>query len=57
MVAVIADTIQRISFCGKSVGVLTGDEAAAHRFIDSGCAFMAVGSDLESLARGSASPD
>jgi len=50
---VIEDTIRRIRACGKPVGILTGDEATAHRFIDYGCTFVAVGSDLGILARGS----
>jgi len=50
---VIEDTIKRIQACGKPVGILTPDETLAKRYIELGCAFVAVGSDLGILARGS----
>jgi 4-hydroxy-2-oxoheptanedioate aldolase len=34
------------------VGILTSDEALARRYIELGCSFTAVGSDVGILARG-----
>lgn len=51
--AVIERTIGRIKATGRAAGILTGDEALARRYIDLGCAYVAVGSDLNILARGS----
>jgi 4-hydroxy-2-oxoheptanedioate aldolase len=53
VISTIEDTIRRIRACGKPPGILTGDEALARRFIEAGCLFTAVGSDLNLLARGS----
>ena len=36
-----------------ATGILTPDETLARRFIELGCSFTAVGSDLGLLARGS----
>ena len=47
----IEDAIGRIRACGKAPGILTGDEALARRFIERGCLFTAVGSDVGILAR------
>ena len=51
--AAIEDAIARIRACGKPAGILTPDEALARRYIELGCTFTAVGSDLGILARGS----
>jgi 4-hydroxy-2-oxoheptanedioate aldolase len=50
---VIEDAIGRIKGCGKPPGILTPNEALARRYIELGCLFTAVGSDLGILARGS----
>ena len=49
----IEETIKRIHACGKPSGILTPDEGLAKRYIELGCSFVAVGSDLGLLARGS----
>ena len=49
--AAIEDAIRRIRACGKPAGILTADETLAHHYIDLGCVFTAVGSDLGILAR------
>ena len=54
VLAAIDNAIERIKACGKPVGILTGDEKLANKYIDQGCAFVAVGSDQSLLARGSA---
>jgi 4-hydroxy-2-oxoheptanedioate aldolase len=48
----IEDAIGRIRACGKPAGILTPDEGLARRYIELGCTFTAVGSDLGILARG-----
>ncbi len=53
VLVVIEETIQRILACGKPAGILMGDEELARRYIDLGCLFTAVGSDVGILARGS----
>lgn len=50
--AVIDDAIERIKACGVPAGILTGNEEMAHHYIDKGCLFTAVGSDLGILASG-----
>jgi 4-hydroxy-2-oxoheptanedioate aldolase len=50
--AAIEDAIGRLVACGKPPGILTGDETLARRYIELGCLFTAVGSDLALLARG-----
>lgn len=50
--AAIEDAIARVRACGKPVGILTADEALARRYVELGCVFTAVGSDLGILARG-----
>jgi len=50
--AVIDDAIDRIKACGVPAGILTGNEKMAHHYIDKGCLFTAVGSDLGILANG-----
>ncbi len=51
--AVIDDAIGRIVACGNRAGILTGDENLARHFIDKGCLFTAVGSDVGLLVRSS----
>ena len=48
----IEDAIRRLIACGKPPGILTADEQLARRFLELGCLFTAVGSDLGLLARG-----
>jgi 4-hydroxy-2-oxoheptanedioate aldolase len=50
--AAIEDAIRRLVACGKPPGILTGDESLARRYLELGCLFTAVGSDLALLARG-----
>jgi 4-hydroxy-2-oxoheptanedioate aldolase len=52
VLAAIEGAVRRIRACGKAAGILTGDEALARRYIELGCAFAAVGSDIGILARG-----
>jgi 4-hydroxy-2-oxoheptanedioate aldolase len=52
VLAAIEDAIGRIRACGKAAGILTADDALARRYVELGCAFTAVGSDLGILARG-----
>lgn len=51
VVAAIEDAIGRLKALGVAPGILTGDEALARRFIEQGCLFTAVGSDVGILAR------
>ncbi len=51
VVAAIDDAIRRLKALGIAPGILTGDEALARRFIEQGCLFTAVGSDVGILAR------
>jgi 4-hydroxy-2-oxoheptanedioate aldolase len=51
VLAAIEDAIRRIRACGKAVGILTAEEALARRYIELGCVFTAVGSDVGILAR------
>jgi 4-hydroxy-2-oxoheptanedioate aldolase len=48
----IENAIQRIVAVGKPAGILIGDEALARRYIELGCTFTAVGSDVAILGRG-----
>ena len=50
--SMIEKAIQRIRACGVAPGILTGDEGLARRYMDAGCVFTAVGSDLGILAGG-----
>lgn len=52
VIAAIEDAIGRIIACGKPAGILTLDDAFAHRCIELGTTFTAVGIDLATLARG-----
>lgn len=47
----IEDAFRRIRDCGKAPGFLTGDERLARRCLELGCLFVAVGADLQMLAR------
>jgi 4-hydroxy-2-oxoheptanedioate aldolase len=49
----VEDAIKRVKACGKPPGILIGDEKLARRYIELGCLFTAVGSDIGILARGS----
>lgn len=49
---VIAETIGRIKAAGNIPGILLVDEALARRYLEMGCLFTAVGSDIGILARG-----
>lgn len=51
VVEVIVETIGRGVAAGSKVGILTGDEALARRYIEAGTAYTAVGSDMSILAR------
>ncbi len=53
VLAAIEDAIQRIRACGRPSGILTGDDALIRRYLELGCAFVAVGTDVGLLARGS----
>ncbi len=46
----IADGIRRIKLAGKPPGILALEEAAAKRYIEMGCRFIAVGADSLLLA-------
>lgn len=52
VVAAIEDAVARILACGKAAGILAPDEAMARHYIEIGCTFVAVGSDIGVLARG-----
>jgi 4-hydroxy-2-oxoheptanedioate aldolase len=52
VLAAIEKAILAIRECGKAAGILTSDEALARRYIELGCSFTAVGSDVGILARG-----
>jgi 4-hydroxy-2-oxoheptanedioate aldolase len=51
VVPVVEDTLRRIMASGKPAGILTADTAFAHRCIELGTVFTAVGTDLALLAR------
>jgi 4-hydroxy-2-oxoheptanedioate aldolase len=53
VVPMIEDAIRRIRKAGKAAGVLTAAEAEIRRYIEAGCLYTAVGSDVGILARGS----
>jgi 4-hydroxy-2-oxoheptanedioate aldolase len=50
---IVEDSIRRIKAAGKAPGILTADGKFAHRCLDIGCLFVAVGSDSGLLARAS----
>ncbi len=47
----VDETIRRIVATGKPAGILIGAEALARHYIEPGCTFTAVGSDIGLLAR------
>ena len=49
--ATIEDAIARIRRAGKAAGILSGDERLARRYLELGCAFVAVGVDSSVLMR------
>ncbi len=53
MVKIIDDAIKRIKACGKAPGILTGTPDLARHYIEQGCLFIAVGSDVGLLVSGS----
>lgn len=52
VVEAVKAAIRTIAAKGKAPGVLTGDEKLAREYLDAGCLFTAVGSDVAILARG-----
>lgn len=52
VVAVVEETLRRIVATGAPAGILSGDPVFAARCLDLGATFVAVGSDLGVLARG-----
>lgn len=50
--AAIEEAIARIRKAGKAAGILSGDERLARRYLELGCAFVAVGVDTSVLMRG-----
>lgn len=51
VVAIIEETVARITRTGKLAGILTANEDLARRYIAAGTRFTAVGSDMGLLAR------
>ena len=51
VVKIIDDMIGRIKAAGCAPGILTGDAELAQRYIERGCLFAAVGSDIGLLAK------
>jgi 4-hydroxy-2-oxoheptanedioate aldolase len=47
----IEDAIRRIRAAGKVAGILAPAEPDARRYLEMGCLFVAVGSDVGILAR------
>lgn len=52
VVKAVKDAIKLIAAKGKAPGVLTADERLAREYIETGCLFTAVGTDVGILARG-----
>lgn len=52
VVPMIEDAIRRIRKAGRAPGVLTSAEVEVRRYIEAGCLFTAVGSDVGVLVRG-----
>ena len=52
VVKTIDDAIRRIKAAGSVAGILTGDAKLAQHYIEQGCLFTAVGSDIGLLAGG-----
>jgi len=53
VLTVIEETIARIRACGQPAGILTSDDALIRRYLELGCTFVAVGTDVGILSRGS----
>lgn len=51
VIAAIEGAIAAIRAAGKAPGILTADPALAQRYIEQGCLFVAVGTDMGLLAR------
>ncbi len=49
--AAIRDAISRIAGAGKAAGILTSNEAWAKDYLELGCTFVAVGTDVGLLAK------
>jgi 4-hydroxy-2-oxoheptanedioate aldolase len=49
--SVIDNAVRRIQAAGARAGILTPDEQLARRYLELGCCFVAVGSDIGILAR------
>jgi 4-hydroxy-2-oxoheptanedioate aldolase len=52
MVKTIDEAIRRIKAAGVAPGILTGDAELAQHYIEQGCLFAAVGSDIGLLVNG-----
>lgn len=52
VIKIIDGAIARIKAAGKPAGILTGDENLGRHFIEQGCLFVAVGSDIGLLGKG-----
>jgi 4-hydroxy-2-oxoheptanedioate aldolase len=52
VVASMEDAVRRIQLAGSTAGILMPDETLARHFLELGCLFTAVGSDVGLLARG-----
>ena len=52
VVKTIEDAVRRIKAAGRAPGILTGDTGLAQHYIELGCLFAAVGSDIGLLANG-----
>ena len=48
--AAVEDALRRIMAQGKAAGILTSDRRLAHRYLDLGASFVAVGSDVGLLS-------
>ncbi len=53
--AAIERIIAAVREAEKAVGILAVEEAAARRYLELGCSFVAVGTDIATLARGASS--
>jgi 4-hydroxy-2-oxoheptanedioate aldolase len=49
---VIEDAIARIRAAGKAAGILIADETLAKRYLELGCTFVGVGTDIALLSKG-----
>ncbi|MBJ7411303.1 MAG: 4-hydroxy-2-oxoheptanedioate aldolase [Phenylobacterium sp.] len=53
VLAAIEEAIGRVRGAGKAAGILNADKSLARRYLELGCTFVAVGSDVGLLVRGS----